>query len=143
LIYGQGLSDDGAGRLGLDNALMPLSDSPFVDTLNGIISRRALLKVSVILLALLSQSVNKTLIGRRLRPRCRHPRSYFKRPKSSAVRPLAFAQFIANPKAACALRFSSAATSSSRGVRASMTSSIQPEIHNVSVRHQKRTEPRP
>ena len=40
-----------------------------------------------------------------------HLESYFKRPKSSPVRPLACdwhycAQFIAKPKAACALRFS-------------------------------------
>ena len=47
--------------------------------------------------------------------------SYFKRPKSSPVRPLACnwyycAHFIAKPKAACALRFSWAATSSNLGL---------------------------
>ena len=49
-------------------------------------------------------------------PVCCHLESYFKRPKSSPVRPLACswyysAQFIAKPKAVCALRFSWAATS--------------------------------
>ena len=50
-------------------------------------------------------------MDRKLRPRCCHLRSYFKRPKSSLVRPLAgkwyyCAQFIAKPKVACALRLS-------------------------------------
>ena len=48
-------------------------------------------------------------------PPCCHLESYFKRPKSSPVRPFVYnryycAQFIAKPKAACALRFSWAAT---------------------------------
>ena len=52
---------------------------------------------------------NKAVVDRRLRPRCCHPVSYFKRPKSSPVRPLACnrycsAQLIAKPKAACAAR---------------------------------------
>ena len=51
------------------------------------------------------------------------------------------AQFIAKPKAACALRFSWASTSSNRGLWAIMTSSIKPEVHNVSIRRQKKTEP--
>jgi len=56
------------------------------------------------------------LTYRRLRPRCCHLRSYFKRPKSSPMRPLASnryycAQLIARPKAACALCFSWTATS--------------------------------
>ena len=60
---------------------------------------------------------NKAVIDRRLHSRFCHQGSYFKRPKSSPVRPLACnwyycAQFIAKPKAACALRFSWAATSS-------------------------------
>ena len=60
---------------------------------------------------------NKAVIDRRLRPQCCHLRSSFNRPKSSPVRPLACnwyycAQFIAKSKAACALRFSWAATSS-------------------------------
>jgi len=60
---------------------------------------------------------NKAVIDRRLRPRCCHLESYFKRLKSSPVRPLACswyycAQLIAKPKAACALRFSWAATPS-------------------------------
>jgi len=87
-------------------------------------------------------------MDRRLRPRCRHLASYFKRPKSSPVRPLARSwyycvHFIAKPKAACALRFSWAATSSNLGLRAIMMSFIKPEVHNVSLRCQKRTEPRP
>ena len=58
---------------------------------------------------------------RRLRPRCCHLGSYFKRPKSSPVRPLACnwyycAEFIAKPKAACARRFSLAVTSSNLGL---------------------------
>ena len=64
---------------------------------------------------------NKAVIDRRLRPRCCHLGSYFKRPKSNPVRQLACnwyycAQFIAKPKAACALRFSCAATSSNLGL---------------------------
>jgi len=90
---------------------------------------------------------NKAVIDCRLRPRCRHPGSYFKRPKSSPVRPLACnwyycAQFIAKPKAACALRFSWSATSSNLGLLANMASSIKPEVHNVSLRRQRRTETR-
>ena len=50
-------------------------------------------------------------------PRCCQMGSYFKRPKSRFMHPLACnwyycARFIANPKAACALRFSWAVTSS-------------------------------
>ena len=64
---------------------------------------------------------NKAVIDRRLRPRCCHLASYFKRPKRSPVRLLTCswyccAQFIAKPKAACALRFSWAATSSNIGL---------------------------
>jgi len=60
---------------------------------------------------------NKAVTDRRLRPRCCHLGSYFKRPKSSPVRLLACnwhycAQFIAKPKAASALCFSWVATSS-------------------------------
>jgi len=63
------------------------------------------------------QYKNKAVIDRRLRPRCCYLGSYVKRPECSPVRPLACnwyycAQFIAKPKAACALRFSWAATSS-------------------------------
>jgi len=59
---------------------------------------------------------NKADIDCRLRPRCCLLGSYFKRPKSSQVRPLACngyycAQFITKPKASCALCFSWAATS--------------------------------
>jgi len=76
------------------------------------------------------------------------PGKYFKRPKSSLVRPLACswyicAQLIAKPKAACALRFSWAATSSNLGLWANMTSSVKPEVHNLSLRRHGRTEPRP
>jgi len=53
------------------------------------------------------------------------------------------AQFIAKPKAACALRFSWAATSSNLGLSANLASSVKPEVHNVSLRHQNRIEPRP
>ena len=54
-------------------------------------------------------------------PQCCHLRSYFKRPKSSPVLPLACnwyycVQLIAKPKAACALHFSWAATSSNLGL---------------------------
>ena len=60
---------------------------------------------------------HKADIDRRLRPWCCHLGSNFERPKTSAVHPLACnwyycAQFIAKPKAACALRFIWAATSS-------------------------------
>ena len=90
---------------------------------------------------------NKAVINCRLRPRCCHPGSYFRRPKSSPVRPLACscyycAQFIAKPKAARAVRFSWAATSSNLNLWANMTSSIKPEVDNVSLRRQRRTEPR-
>jgi len=44
---------------------------------------------------------------------------------------------------ACCVRFSWAATSSSLGLFANMTSSIKPEVHNISLRRQRRTEPRP
>ena len=55
------------------------------------------------------------VIDRRLRPRCCHLGSYFKRPKSRSVRPFACnwcycAQVTAKPKAACALLFSWATT---------------------------------
>jgi len=88
------------------------------------------------------------VIDRRLCPRCCHLESYFKRPKSSPVRPSACiwyycAQFIAKPKAACALRFSLAAASSNLGLWENMTSSIKPEIHNVPLRRQRTTEPQP
>ena len=36
-----------------------------------------------------NHNTNKAVIDRRLRPRCCHLGSYFKRPKSSPVRPLA------------------------------------------------------
>ena len=66
-------------------------------------------------------SSDKAIIDRRFRPLCCHLGSYFKRPKSSPVRPLACnwyycAQLIAKPKAACVLRFSWATTSSSFGL---------------------------
>jgi len=71
-------------------------------------------------------------------PRCCHLGSYFKCPKSSPVRSLACnwyycAQFIAKPKAACAMHFSWAATSNNLGLWANMTSSIKPEVHNVTT----------
>jgi len=61
--------------------------------------------------------IDKAVIDRRLCPRCCHLGSYCERQKSSPVRPLACnwyycEHFIAKPKAACALRFSWAATSS-------------------------------
>ena len=66
-------------------------------------------------------NINKAVIDRRLRPRCCHQGNYFKRPKSSPVRPLACdwcycARFVAKPKAACAMHFSWAATSSNLGL---------------------------
>ena len=53
--------------------------------------------------------LNKAVLDRRLRPRCYHLGSYFKRPKSRPMRPPVcnwcyFAQFIAMPKVAHALR---------------------------------------
>ena len=88
---------------------------------------------------------NKADTDRRLHPLCCHLGSYFKRPKSSHVRPLACnwyycAQFVAMPKAACALSFKWQATSSNLGLWANMTSSIKPELYNVSLRRQSRTE---
>jgi len=64
---------------------------------------------------------NKAVTNRRFRPRCCHLGSYFNRPKSSLVRPLACnwyycAQLTAKLKAACALRFNWAATSSNLGL---------------------------
>ena len=58
---------------------------------------------------------------RRLSPLSSYLGSYFKRPKSSPVRPLACngyygAQFVAKPRAACALRFSWSATTSKFGL---------------------------
>jgi len=55
------------------------------------------------------------------------------------MRPLACneyscAPFTAKPNAACALRFSSVATSCSYMACANMTSCIEPEVHNVSLR---------
>jgi len=66
-------------------------------------------------------NTNTVVIDRRLCPRCCHLGSYFNCPKSSPVRPLACnwyycAQFIAKPKAVCALHFSWAATSSNLGL---------------------------
>ena len=63
---------------------------------------------------------NKAVIDWRLSPRFCHLESYFKRPKNSPLRPLAYnwyycAHFIAKPKAASALRFSWAATSNNLG----------------------------
>ena len=63
----------------------------------------------------------KAVMDRRLRPWCCHLGCYFKHPESSPMRPLACkwyycAQFIAKPKAACALRFSWASTSSNLGL---------------------------
>jgi len=70
---------------------------------------------------ILTSGSNKAVMDRRLRPRCCHLGSCFKRPKSSPVRPSACnwyycAQFIAKPNAACALRFSWVATSSNLGL---------------------------
>ena len=93
------------------------------------------------------RSENKVVTDRRLCPRCCHLQSYFERPKSSPVHPLACSwyycvQLITKPKAACALCFSWAATSRNLGLRANMTSSVKPEVHNISQRRQRRTEPR-
>ena len=72
-------------------------------------------------LLLIVRILNKAVTDRRLRPRCCLLESYFKRPKSSPVRPLACNWYycvhcIAKPKAACALLFSWAATSSNLGL---------------------------
>ena len=53
------------------------------------------------------------------------------------------AQFIAKPNGACALSCSWAATSSNLGLWANMTSSIKPEVHNISLCRLRRTEPQP
>jgi len=79
-------------------------------------------------------------------PRCCHLESYFKRPKCSPMRPLAYnlyycAQFTAKPKAACALRFSWAATSSSLSLCAHMTSSIKPEVLYITYHYAARGGP--
>ena len=84
------------------------------------------------------QLQNKAVIEGRLRPRCCYLGSYFKRPKSSPVRSLACnwyycAQFTAKPKAACALRFSWAVTSSNLGLWANMTSSMKPEVQRITA----------
>ena len=65
---------------------------------------------------------------------------------SLSARPLAYdwyycAQFIAKPKAACALRFSWGGGDVEQHWL--MTSSIKPEVHNVSLRRQRTTEPLP
>jgi len=77
--------------------------------------------VSLLVLISITKLVNKAVIDRRLRPRCCHQASYFKCPKSSPVHSLACnwyycAQFIAKPKAACALHFSWTAASSNLGL---------------------------
>ena len=51
-----------------------------------------------------TQHTHKAVTDRRLRPRCCHQGSYLEHPKNSS------AHFTAKPKAACALRFSWAAT---------------------------------
>ena len=78
-------------------------------------------------------------------PVCCHLGSYFKRPKSSPVRPLTCncTHLITKPKAACAVRFRSAATLSNLGFWANITSSTKPQVHNVSLHRQRRAEPRP
>jgi len=99
---------------------------------------------SFVTLSLGRDDQNRTKQGSqdcRLCPRCCHLGSYFKRPKSSPVRSLACnwyccAQFIAKPKDASALRFSWAATSSNLGSWTNITSSMKPEVHNVSLRRQ-------
>ena len=53
------------------------------------------------------------------------------------------ALFIAKPKAARALCSVRRDDEEPVGIRANMTSSIKPEIHNISLRSQGRTEPRP
>jgi len=53
-------------------------------TFSRILSAEEFLAVSSVVVDL----VNKAVIDRRLRPRCCHLGSYFKRPKSSPVRPV-------------------------------------------------------
>ena len=83
--------------------------------------------------------LNKAVEDRRLRPRCCHMGRYFKRPKSSPVLPLACnwyycAQFIAKPKAVCALRFSWAATSSNPGLRENNDVIHKPKYYHYNAR---------
>jgi len=92
---------------------------------------------------------NKAVINRRLRSRCCQLGSYFKRSKSSPVRPLACnwyycVQFIAMPKAGClcaALQLGGDVEQPWLMRRYDVIH--KPEVHNVSLRHQRRTEPRP
>jgi len=90
---------------------------------------------------------NKEVIDRRLRPRYYHMESYFKRPKSNPVRPLECnwyycAVYSQVQRCICA-------TLQLNGdveqlwLMANMTSSIKPEVYNVSLRRQRRTELRP
>jgi len=68
--------------------------------------------------------------------------------KNSPVRPSACNLYycthsIAKPVAVCTLRFSWAAKSSNHGLWANLTSLIKRKIRSVSLRHQRRIEPRP
>ena len=88
---------------------------------------------------------NKAVIDRRFRPRCCQLRSFLKRLKSRPERPLACnwyycAPFIAKPKDAHALR---SVRRDAEQLWLTMTSATKPEVHNVSLRRQSRTEPRP
>ena len=115
---------------------------------------------------------NVAVVDRRLRPRCRHLGSYFKHisfscryicrdivinilhahcglvgPDCKKVLPsvccLQRVFLRATPQAACEPRcLSLAATSSSLSLYANMTSSTKPEMRNVSLGRQSRTEPR-
>jgi len=92
---------------------------------------------------------NKAVIDRRLRPLCCHLGSYFKRPKSSPVRPLACnwyycAQFSQAQGCVCtALQLDGDVEQPwLMSKRANGTSSIKQEVHNVSLRRQKKTQPR-
>jgi len=74
--------------------------------------------------------------------------SYFKRPKSSPVRPLACnwyycALFIAKPKAARKFASARRQRQAALALWATVTSSIKPEVHDISLHHQRKTEPRP
>ena len=92
----------------------------------------------------LTEIHNKAVTDRRLRPRCCHRIRL--REAVSCVRRLQrvfYARFIAKPKDACELRVSRVAKSSSLGLCANMTSSIKPQVRNISLRRQRRTEPQP
>ena len=86
------------------------------------------------------KKINKAVIDRRLRPQCCHLIRLREISRASvACNWYSYAPFIAKPKAACELRLSWAATSSRLGLCANTTSSIKPEVRNISLRRKRKT----